>query len=187
MQEDVQVAAIIAQNNINFEAMSPEQKRVQIAKDVLEQLDKKHLVADYGNWAISDDESLLYKKSIYSDQNISIKKLLNETKKCRVCALGSLFVCAVDRSNNLIVDDLHGIYSPDQKDVFNYLSNFFLLSQIKLIEFVYEQGQGWNRSCYPYDTEAALNFFSPEEKKIPELRMKKIMLNIIANNGEFVL
>jgi hypothetical protein len=63
------------------------------------------------------------------------------------------------------------------EDVFGYLSRFCTIGQLNKIEAAFEQGEG---AC---EDEGAKRFAPGLED--PELRMRLIMENIIANEGTF--
>lgn len=185
------------QTDKSFEEMSSAEKRVQIARDVLAQLESKRLIASTGEWLINSNRTVkgsFYSKEDYID-NLEFQEVLKRTEKCKGCALGGIFMSAVERANNLKLQELDpdfGIYItgiPRKSDIFCYLNRYFTHEQLVLIEFAFEMGNG---VCYIEDDMLrirALNLFLGEygNARNAEFRMKYIMQNIVDNNGDFVL
>lgn len=180
----------IDKDNKAFDAMSPSEKRVAIARDVLEQIKIKRLMPKFGTWLHKKGARNLFSKDLVKD-NIEVKDALAGIKQCSGCAIGGMFMCAVERADKLKVSELE--YAKDcaeysdpivveeisEDDSFTYLKRFFSRDQLELIECVFESNGGSH-----YDEDAgdfALGVGSPSE------RMRLIMENIIVNKGTFKL
>jgi hypothetical protein len=177
----------IARDNAAFEKMTPSEKRVAIARDVIAQLAAERLVAVPGIWLdfnVTDNEP---------DQDPELQTILKSTDQCEGCALGGMFMCAVERANKLKLSELD---EPDtgtasQSDVFSYMRKFFSREQLNLIEVCFEQGNGaGNVGSDAHDQ--AMVFFGEAEYEgdcsaSANDRMRLIMENIVANNGKFVV
>src|ERR1700743_3631087 len=104
------------------------------------------------------------------ENNADLKEVFCELESCNVCALGGMFVSAVKNFNKLKFNDLHHVKnyesdfdeygicnncgdreqdcncadSPDGdiclEDIQDYMSKFFSIDQLKLIELAFEQG-----------------------------------------------
>lgn len=172
----------IARSNKEFEKMSPSEKRVQIARDVLAQLAAKRLIATPGTWLAGRGESDLFTHE-ESDNDQELQKVLAKTKQCTGCALGGMFMCAVERADKLKIQDLSSEALSTRQmqtdDVFDYMKKFFSREQLEQIESAFEQGEGFAQT---YDASDWL-----EDVEEPSERMRLIMENIVANKGKFVL
>lgn len=158
-----------------FEELSIEEQRVEIAKDVLKQVNVGRYLPSRGVYVRA-----LVRKEVRVDDT-QVCDLLGR-KKCEVCGLGALMLSTIDKANHLRVKDLyrHGSSSIDlfntlglPRNVDTYLDKFFSVDQRKLIERGFE-----NWSCGD-------NYYHENEFD-PVVRMTLVMENIIANNGTFV-
>lgn len=178
-----------AQANHDFDRMSPRQKRVQIAKDVLFGLKSKRLTAFPGTYFLTDAQMEPEKE--FSEAI--------EGQRCDVCALGGLFVCAVDRMDDLKVYETND-GDPNQRKMHDYLAPIFDREQLMLIENAFERRE-INDSD---DFGMAYDIYSGEYSKDTRLdklrqralvfnkgvasgreRMERIMRNIVRNGGVF--
>jgi hypothetical protein len=198
-------AATIAKRNAAFEKLSPEKKRVQIAKDVLKALDTKAFLPRNGAFVIGADGALgaipLIERDTPQDLQVCEAAAFDQ---CRVCALGGLFVTAVQRADKLTVRELRKLEGYERSynladplvglsddSVVPYLERFFDKGQLFLIEAAFEGGRGW-ASAYDVDVFDLKedDYFKAKafcgDLKTPAGRMRRIMNNIIANNGTFV-
>lgn len=166
--------------NKAFEKMTPSQKRVQIARDVLAQLASKRLVATPGTWLSGKNESDLLKSTDF-EKDTELQKVIGKTKQCTGCALGGMFMCAVERANKLKVgelsDDAQQSGNIEYDDVFKYMERFFSIDQLHDIESAFERGEGATSS------EEGSEWLKEEEDASE--RMRLIMENIVVNKGRF--
>lgn len=174
--------ARITRANKAFEKMTPSEKRVQIARDVLAQLAAKRLIAESGVWLEGKDGKDLFKQSdIQKDAELS--DILAKTKQCQGCALGGMFMCSVERADNLKLGKLEAVREADncntiaENDAFSYLKKFFSENQLEMIECAFERGSG---ASYSRDS---VDFACDVEDA--QTRMRLIMENIVANKGTF--
>lgn len=172
----------VAKANKSFEKLSTADKRVQIARDVLAQLASKRLIATPGTWLAGSNEGNLFSKKDL-EKNPDLQKILKNTEECTGCALGGMFMCAVERADELKLGDL-SVESQDMKqlqteDVFEYMEKFFSRDQLDAIESAFEQGDGASNDL---DAEDWLDGIEDAGE-----RMRLIMENIVANKGEFRL
>lgn len=179
--------------NARFKAMSKSQKRVAIAKDVLEHLDAEKITA----------RSLIYVEPIITKEvaekfggrslkRLQVSSVYKEVEKCEVCALGAMFFCAVKVANHLTVDKLFdsgtwGYYPRFRalnRDVFWYMKKFFSEEQLTLIEYAFENFYGGSKAYATNEEDLASLMYIGRP---PSERMRAIMQNIIKNKGTFVV
>ena len=199
-KKTITVAAEIAQRNKRFKAATPAQKRVLIAKDVLEQIKRRRFVPEVGSWATfftnvtehwQDDWLYLH---IEGDLSFKIKHesmqqlFLKERPTCECCALGALFVSSALYTPTAtlakIERDLAGdglVRIERGAKTSTNLGKYFSKQQLKLIEAAFEGNIGAFRLSDEKLVDKTELWYEtyPEPKK----RMVAIMKNIIANNG----
>ena len=148
----------IAKRNAEFANMTKMEKRVALAKDVLDQLELRKFIPTPGTYINSFVVG-------YEDQERQTP-IIAET--CNVCALGALTVSLID-------GDAFNEYGNNQVSCHDVLSknNLWNREESYEIENVFE-------NTYQYKDIARRNDYVE-----PEVRMKEIMLNIVRNNGEF--
>lgn len=169
----------VKRRNEQFSKLSPSEKRVQIAYDVLAQLRSKRLIATAGTWLSGDGESLYDQSDV--EKNVELQTVLKNREQCEGCALGGMFMCAVERHNKLKIGDLESPNAGEasEGDAIHYLRKFFSVDQLDEIEAAFEMGEGARSG-----SQAAIDFAS--EIDDDEERMRLIMENIIVNKGKFV-
>ncbi len=196
------------EQNKTFNQLSAAHKRVAIARDVLDSIESRKLRGRSGLWVELDlrapaSEKLANEldaldngsKVEYTFQERQLETVLNEdTKVCRVCAIGGLFVCAVKRKNKITLEDcrastyntLTGDVALDGEVAMEYLQKFFSTSQLHLIELAFEGGSGGelaNEENPRLDEQSAIAF--GKRFVNDTARMRALMLNIIYNEGTF--
>lgn len=187
--------------------MTKAEKRVEIAKDVLKQIKANKYIPTSGIWVMDSDgyevEDLIsYARQVAEEADaVDLKKdvicKLNGT--CSVCALGSLFVSAIDKFNHTKLNPGYRVdWTESEDSEYNPLLKWFSAKQLLLIETTFEGGHGgWaNEAMYILSKK---EFESWEESILPaiyaycnkypdaNIRLKAIMNNIIRNKGTFVL
>lgn len=179
----------IARDNAAFEKMTPAQKRVQIARDVIAQIDASRLVPKFGTWLSTKNNGPLVTPSSVKDSNAELKDVLSKVKQCTGCAIGGMFMCAVERADKLKIKELSDFWEEegcdkntqyvdiDDTDAFEYLSRFFSAQQLSEIEAAFERNGGIEFHDLAGD-------FAPECEE-PAERMRLIMQSIIVGNGKF--
>lgn len=134
----------IREHNAEFAALGPEAKRVAIARDVLRQLAAEKLVAMSGTF-IGASGALLHSIDVIPD-DVKMGAILPE--RCDVCAIGALLKCTIDLANNVTVGELrsevggHDYVLMYFENITPFMSNFFDLSQLRLMEIAFEHGEG---------------------------------------------
>ncbi len=174
----------VAADNAAFEKLKPGEKRVAIARDVLKHVASRKIIPTQGAWVDTvGNGPLVTEKNI--EQDPELQSLFLNMKSCNACALGGMFMCAVEKADKLKVSDLQDVAvdgntyeaGVEQEDVFKYMKKFFTEDQLGKIEAAFEKGEG---ACY--DDEGCE--FAPDVEDASE-RMRLVMENIIANKGTF--
>ena len=197
---------------VPFSQLSPEKKRVAIARDVLEQIRIGRYISNGGSYI----DALLMKdgKDKWDMSSLDIKSNFGKIKNCKVCAMGACLMSITKFENKLdfydIGNDIENLNNEKTKILFQ---SIFSPEQLLLIERAFEGKSG--------GTTVGVNIFSLSEddfknkinkcqkfyKKF-ELKPKKdatikekenrtrlnhqnrmiaIMRNLIKNNGTFKL
>ncbi len=180
----VDIATKIAAANDLFEKLSPNERRMVIAKDVIDRLDSNYFCPVSGSYLLID-------KYFYDfPPDTETLEVFETTKQCSVCARGAIFVSACLKFDGCKVSTLlekperHGIFLSEQED------RFFDSKQIQMIENAYEA-----YISSPLDYQLRNKLSADEltscrnfgEKYVSNVdRMKAIMQNIIDNNGTFI-
>ncbi len=205
MTEKTETKACMTQEELNKLPL-PEQ-RVEIAKDVLDLLRSQAIFANKGSYMESqlpwskfreyDEDGDLVEldadksEMLFRDFFRIHAKLPEPAKKfpVGVCAIGAMFIGAVDKFNSLQCADL-GYADASDDDMVDYLDGWFEEFDLRLIETAFErQWCGGDELQLDEDGEYrseindAADFCAAEESA--EERMQKIMQNIIDNQGEF--
>jgi len=154
---------------IDLSKIPKAEARVLIAQDVLNQLNLKKIIATKGKY-------FEFKGGVFDDNDFLHEVIARSP--CEVCALGSLYYSRVQLANETKCDVVR---SPAYGRDINLINNsgtmdedllrYFDGEQLAEIESFFE---GWSEAL-----EFAYN--NPD----PEIRMRKIMQNIIDNNGDF--
>ncbi len=153
----------IENSNAKFKEMTREEKKVQIAKDVLFQLEIGRLHANsvyLESYELEQEFWRLQQREADED----MKKLLSKIPRCTVCGIGAVFVATVDRLNELKMSGLDSL--DDRASMIRYEERMgvFIKPELDFIE-----------ECFEMRNE----FVSAA----PEERMRKIMQKIIETGG----
>jgi hypothetical protein len=176
-----------------FKSLSPTQKRIAIAEDVIGALKAKRYKATCGTYVYSTATAKGFTKKNESALDIDLQEILKANmKSCEVCAKGAMFVAAVERFDKLKID----VYDSSDRvladfdgdeSVCDHLSNYFDQDQLDLIECAFEGGEFMeSHGIYEEgETDWAARGY---EHKYPNAhdRMIAIMENIIRNKGKFI-
>lgn len=203
------LAKRVRDRNYRFRKMTPEQQRVRIAKDVIDNLRASKIVAANDGYLNLRENPFEAKDNILSleydlcsasrseRRRIETKiEALRETletplhqvfesnKGCTVCAIGGAFVSAVLRADCLKVKDLND--TGDSDAMRDYLGQWFDRKQLGLIESAFEKSVRY-AMLHGGSTYVKANEASEFGQKYadPEDRMIAIMQNIVENKGEF--
>lgn len=180
------------------------EKRVEIAKDVLKQIKANKYRPTSGVWVIDEYgyevcDLVSYAKQVEEVDVVDLKKdvVCKLQGTCDVCALGSLFMSAIDKFNHTKLNPGYFVDWTDREDSkYNPLLKWFSAKQLLLIESTFENGCGaWSPDEILNDKEwrdwddkvvPAINKYNSKYPNPIDL-LKAIMNNIIRNKGTFVL
>jgi hypothetical protein len=189
-----QVKKKIEKNNLTFNKASDAEKRMIVAKEIIQQIKDKRFRAATGNFCSFwhyDSEGKLFDK----DKSIQELYLTHRIWECRVCALGALAISITLYKNKETINDYEDDFSDLGRtlkggDTKNGMLELFGREQIILIEQAFEKGGGYFGS-YDYNldgTVKAVEFRNGIEEGSynDELVLIKIMENIIKNGGKFI-
>jgi hypothetical protein len=189
----------IARENRLFEKLSPADKRVQIARDVLSQIELKKFIPESGVWLGSGDSGgseLFSMKDVEKDAEL--RDVINKTEVCTGCALGGIFMCAIKRVDDLKIGQLAAVkeakhnvkqygydledalthdMGPDLVDILKYMKRFFTENQLELIELAFEIGSGGISSDGSAAHESARSFLVVDEDRYHDDESEGIINN----------
>ena len=152
--------------------LTKKRARIAIAKDVLKQLRYLTVERGYYFYVPYSSKSKLLEKNYAEDAQKHVPLLKRD---CRVCALGACMISHVK-----LFDDcnLKPFLNNDRPD--NQLGKWFSQEQLDMIEFAFEtspDGDYYGDHCISHQFGA--RFANHKE------RLRAIMKNIVANDGEF--
>jgi hypothetical protein len=158
--------------------------RVKIAEDVISRINSGQLEA-----VDSCDIGFINKNLNYSDSHSDAKQLF-ENSKCLVSARGALFFSIVCLNGNINMSQFIRFDKEDEtaetidlssKVVVSYMSNFFDLTQLDLMEdaFLF-----WHFGCNDFKINIKASDFGKKFNNDKD-RLIGIMQNLIDNDGEF--
>lgn len=182
---------------VDFKSLTPTQRRVAIAEDVIAALRAKRYTAEQSNGYVTTKVSAnnLVSKADLASLNDGVEveidlqsALAKNMKSCTVCAKGAMFVAAVEKFDRLKVtvgdqnDDVLEQFNDDDA-VCDHLENYFSREQLDLIEEVFEETNYSQYVCDKSDlARATIIINNPDATS----RMIAIMENIVANKGKLV-
>lgn len=183
--------------NRKFQAFTAAQKRVAIAKDVLDQIEAKTITPKKGTYVALKG---VRGKGFYE---LPVQENFDKVK-CTTCALGGLLTCMVKFTNDATMKDLDNpgmdYDSGTENNLWKRLAKFFGKKQLFLIEHVFENWTYGMWDTYAKGQMAELGFKASDKDrqlvnkvnatwglypKTAKDRMIAIMENIIRNNGTF--
>lgn len=177
-----QLSQRIEKQNAEFSKMTKPQKRVEVAKDLIDRIKLKQLIPQTQRMVVVETD--------FNDSNSSIKDTLNscDITICNVCAKGGLFMSYIGRVNKMKFSDIE-----DDNDVdgveHKQLLKIFTVRQLALIELVFENDQylytDKDGKGLSFDYLKASKFYDKYENE--DERLIAIAQNIIDNKGTFKL
>lgn len=166
--EFAEAEAKIADDNARFAKLSKAKQRVAIAEDVLKWL---------GEGKINPRPGIYLSRSVEA-VDASVMEDRVDGGQCTVCALGALFSCAVEKNDGL--NDFWDYNLGIKQRA--YLSPYFDERQLRLIESAFECTYFIGNENDEEATRAvSFGMRTPTSKEC----MRRIMTNIIKNNGIF--
>lgn len=177
----------VTKQNNRFATLSPAQKRVAIAKDVLQQMQRDAIIPTTGSWLTED---IRIGSAAGRIRNITsqtqLQAVLKAMQECHTCHLGALFVSSVEIANDFKVGDMtynsFGHTTPgfpislEGPSLYLQLEKFFERDQLNMMETVFEQNQGATH----HEVGAIYGGINS-----PADRMRLLMENLILNKGRF--
>lgn len=142
------------------------EQRVQIAKDVIAQVEAGRFVPSAGVYVRIEGNGDGYPQTEDKDA----AELLSKVKQCRVCAVGSLLLAMIDRHDALKLEGAHKSLHLAASAIGDRRYLYQLFDDAREIEAAFETDNRWD-DRYPND----------------RARMIAIMRNIIRNGGVFVV
>jgi hypothetical protein len=140
--------------------MKPENKRVQLAKDVLAQLQIGFLEASQGGYVT------IFDSKFDENSNTQLDEILPEISKCEVCAKGAFFIAGVLRNDRITC---YESYNPGSHKIEHYLRGIFSKRMLDQIEAAFER---WEPSLF-------------SEVPSRSTRLRLIAENLIVSKGNF--
>lgn len=203
--------AVVRADNKAFAEMTPAEKRVQIAKDVLVYVEQGKLNPRSGRWISAidpteDDELVGLSPDERLANEVQLSDYLPKIEVCDACAVGSLLYCTILRANEITVGELRkamkytdsdadtlAIRTPDVIEP--YLAQFFDRDQLNMIEGAFERRTG----VFTARPEGRMFFRGggddmwyehpdvggASDGRSEKTRIKILMKNIIRNKGTF--
>ena len=170
----------VEEREAEFLAMTPQQKRVTIARDTIEQVEAKKFRPRRGHWLIigtwtGGRRGYFDPTPGEADARGAIE--LRSTT-CAGCAMGGMFASLIRRTNGVTVGatQLAGF-----GDIAYAMRDIFDKVQLRLIEAAFER----RVNACDIDRAAAGRWGSKFDNEAD--RLLAIMRNIVRNKGEFVL
>lgn len=175
-----------------FSSLSKPEKRVAIAKDVLQQIKIGKYIAETGSYI--GGIKFIGGEYISDMENEDIQKNFKKIRKCEVCAMGACLMSVTKFANKLEFGDIGSSITELNNDkVKRLFASIFSPSQLLMIERAFEGDSGGTTvgcdvfDLDEYDFEKQIekcdefykSYFEQEE------RLVAIMKNIIKNKGTF--
>lgn len=162
------IEAKIKRSNRKFQAATPPQRRVLIAKDALAQIMAGRFDPVSGLWT-----DVIRRQGVCDFEPLQ-PILLQKGTQCKCCGVGSLFLSYVRLNNSATLND--GDDFTDIERVTNWPHD-----NLRLIELAFESGRGRCLANNSQENKAAsFQYGEPHE-----CRLVAILKNIIKNNGTF--
>lgn len=165
---------------VKFENMTPAQKRVAIAKDVIKQIEQNRLLIRHDSyWRVLKEEEYGRVCDIVNRKLLRAKKTV-----CRACAAGAVLLTGIRLFNKLETGGFNGDqYERVQKN------EWFTLEQMAMIEGAFESpgARIMSRNAITNNQwEACEAFYNNHQFDNEDDHVTAIMQNIIKNKGEFI-
>jgi hypothetical protein len=182
-------------SNEEFKKLTPREKRIAIAKDVIESLKKDQYRAKKGTYFVNNNSKANSGKEL---QRILVKG----EESCTLCAMGGLLAskCKLGNGHVQIDAEAAGITYIIDSGIINSLKGIFSVKQLRMIEYAFE-GQDVDDTFGDDLADVLLGEKDcPERSEIGKKciefyesyletseRMVAIMKNIVKNKGMFKL
>lgn len=165
--------------------MTPAQQareRVKIAQLVLEEIEQEWIVPQHGTYLYFEGMPKLHRLG----PRKTMQAVLSD-KECQACAIGALFVAAVDEYDSLPAKE--GV---DVRRMLDYLGRWFEHSQLKLMEAAFENFHSYGSKTQRFHEKHSkvrgydqITSFERARRSAHNV-LVAIMKNVIKNKGRFV-
>lgn len=195
------------ERNTWFAGLTVEQKRIEIAKDVIVQLEAGKYTTKGGYFSLKG-ENLMYDQERYKEEFSKITELQTlidlPEATCQVCGIGAVFASKVRLGDNCKME--HSEHNCDLEDAIDaFVSRDSLVEQLNgifdpiqcdLIEAAFEGTTTYAESDVSEMTDDEIDDYSDKLAYAERMYrhntdrddiMRRIMQNIIDNNGTFVV
>jgi hypothetical protein len=170
-----------------WDKMTPEERRIAIAKDVIEHLDQMNIMSKNAYMQVFEGDFVKNEGTITKEEC----SLLRDN--CEVCARGALFISRIDLFNTVDWTDLDLEYYDPEEEEHDLLSSditseklegAFSKQDLGLIEsaFEFNRNHGMREECSRFDSTNA-EYFGLQYDNDKD-RLRAIMNNIV-QNGNF--
>jgi len=176
-------------SNEAFNKMTKAEKRVQIAKDVIDRINLEQIVPS--NVFLDDDKGYTFGVPFGNtplEDGQEMKTSLNSIT-CSACVKGGMFLSYVGRSNNHTYDEYTGVSIEEDSKELKKLREIFTQRQLDLMELFFEG------DIFSWMHDKGKRLVKANEKMVEKFhekyifdrrsRMIAICENIIENNGTF--
>lgn len=194
-----------------FDALPISERRMLIARDVIENIKAKRIVPKRGQYVNLRDMPTYWKIAASHDVQSNFDKI----QQCPACALGSMLISTTkykDKLNFANIGHRVIVSTEDMRYTYGDLAEIFSPEQLERIEVAFEgtwagdnigrdifnaeQPEGVSLSKYSHyfdhlwndlDTSLPYDEYHRERQKVSEKILIAIMQNIIEHGGEFVI
>src|SRR6478609_9377578 len=129
----------VAAKPVDLRSLTPAQARVAIAKDVLEAIEAKRLIAMRGDYFLP--ENVRWQDDFYNGEARDMREfVLGEfaaKRRCKVCAIGACLVAVVARENDFMIGGETSARGQSRTAV-RRLSQYFPQRMLALMEQAFE-------------------------------------------------
>ena len=181
---------VLERLRLKFPVLTPPkvkaEARVAIAKDVIETLAIKRMVASLGYGYFSAEG---YARGVgESFEAMALGIRMQGKTRCKVCAIGAACVSAVGLYNDapLLEKYYTDIVPPPSDDMRTILARWFTRKQLDLIECAYEVSSSYDEGGSSYRARDKAQVFGRQyDDDHHRERLEAIMQNVIDNKGTF--
>ena len=169
-----------------WEDLTPAQRRVEIAKDVIASIQAGRITTGHTYFGLNEEVKvgkLDTHKEIGIEEPLSSRAAREVQKNCRVCAMGALMVSRVCKFNKLSLEDLG---QNEYGSTVEALKGAFTDNQLRRIEAAYELDSSYEfMDEYAFGMDHVGDYEAMNYQEQDENRMLAIMQNIVDHGGTF--
>ena len=168
-----------------WDAASRAQRRVMVAEDVLAQVKLGEIKVTSGTYLSVNQE---FAGGLCQDD--ALYDVINETRKCKACAIGSVFYskitnygyCSKDHKMSAMNRGSDGI-EMFETNMVDIMADAFTEKELRTLEYAFE-GYNYGGIEFSEDDGDILRKYHHKHAS-DKARLKAIMKNIIKNKGDF--